>query len=173
MPTGRETVVNRALSGDELKKLILADCQRLVDNEGMLSPIVAFGRVGYTITLRLHMDNPYVPNTEITMESKPATIAQVEASPELVALDRIPLIAPSDKAEIGALELTRNIDSPNAERLREGMSIPVQTKQQDGTTQMEQITYPKDSFPELGPGDVKITDVTEKTREAWPVKPTI
>jgi hypothetical protein len=170
--TGKETVVNRALSGDELKKIILADCQRLVDNEGMLSPLVAFGRVGYTITLRLHMDNPYVPNTEITMESAPIAGNLLAGHEELAAIDRAPLAGATDKAEVGAMELERRIDSPNAERLREGMPIPVQTRQQDGTTQMESIAYPKDTFPEVGAGDVKIADVTESAKVAWAVKPT-
>jgi hypothetical protein len=167
MPSSRETVVNRALSGDELKKIILADSQRLVDNEGMLSPHCAFGRVGYTLTLRLHMDNAFASVSEITVASRPASIQQIEANPALAALDSVPLKGASELAEVGALELTRQITSPNAERLREGMPVPVQVKQQDGTIATEQISYPADAFPELGPGDVHIEDKTHEAAAAW------
>lgn len=167
MPTGRETVVNRALSGDELKKIILADAQRLVDNEGMLSPHIAFGRVSYTLTLKLHLDNPVVPDSTIEIMSKRASMQQVENNPNLATLEPPPLVDPSPHAEPGAMELTRNITSPNAERLREAMPIPVLVKGQDGTTTTESISYPEGSFPELGPGEVMIRDATEMARQQW------
>jgi hypothetical protein len=167
MPTGRETVVNKALSGDELKRIILADCQRLVDAEGMLSPHIAFGRVGYTISLKLHVDNPFIPDTTVEIASRTPSIQQLEKSPELAAIESAPLSSPSAESEPGAMDLTRTIDSPNAERLREGMPVPVQVKQQDGTTITESISYPPDSFPELGPGEVMIKDSTEMARQKW------
>jgi hypothetical protein len=167
MPSGHETVVNRALSGDELKKLILADAQRLVDNEGLLSPHIAYGRIGYTLTLKLHIDNPYIPDSTITAESKPIAGNVIEQRPELAAIESAPLANPSPAAEVGAMELERKIDSPNAERLRESMPIPVIVKQQDGTVSTEQITYPEGSFPELGPGEVMIRDATEMAKQQW------
>jgi hypothetical protein len=167
MPTGRETVINRALSGDELKKIILSDCQRLVDNEGMLSPHIAFGRVSYTLTLRIHVDNPSVPASSIEIASRPIAHNIVDKQPELAAIESAPLVNPSPEAEPGAMELTRTIDSPNAERLREGMPIPVVVKGQDGTTTTESIAYPPGSFPELGPGEVMLKDATDMARQQW------
>lgn len=167
MPTGRETVVNRALSGDELKKLILADAQRLVDNEGLLSPHIAYGRIGYTLTLKLHIDNPYIPDSVIETASKPIAGNIVEKQPELAAIESAPLASPSPDAEVGSMELERKIDSPNAERLRESMPVPVLVKQQDGTTSTENISYPEGSFPELGPGEVMIRDATEMAKQQW------
>jgi hypothetical protein len=168
MPTGRETVVNRALSGDELKKIILADAQRLVDNEGLLSPHIAFGRIGYTLTLRLHVDNPVVPGMpypNISMASRPMAQDLIAATPELAAVESAPLLNPSPESEVGSMELTREIISPNAERLREGMPVPVLVKGQDGTTTTEQIAYPSD--PELGPGEIMLKDATEMARQQW------
>lgn len=168
MPSNKETVVNKALSGDELKKIILADFARLADNEGMLSSCVAFGKVGYSIVLSLHMDNPHVPDTKIELTSKPIAHNLInDDNRELEAIDTAPLPSPSPIAEVGALELTRKIDNPNAERLRNEIPIPVITRGHDGTTQTEQILYPPDHFPELGPGEVMLKDATEMTRAAW------
>jgi hypothetical protein len=157
MPSSRETVVNKALSGDELKLIILADAQRLVDNEGLLSPHIAFGRVSYVLRLTLHVDNPFIPDSTIEIATKRNSAIPVIEPP--------PLTDPSDAAEVGAMELTRTIDSPNAERLREGLPVPVLTKQQDGTTITEQIKYPPSE--ELGPGEVMLKDATAMARQAW------
>lgn len=166
MPSSRETVVNRALGGDELKKIILADMERLVANEGLLSHHIAFGRVSYKIRLELIVDNPSLPNQVSHTESRPAGDAEFQANPSVAVIDTPAAVLANrtSSIEAGALELTRNIDSPNAERLRESMPVPVLVKGQDGTTQQEMISYPKDSFPELGPGDMKIADVTAGMR---------
>ena len=167
MPSSRETVVNRPLSGDELKKIILADAARLLDNEGNLSPHIAYGRVGYTLTLALHVDNPFVPDPSITFESRGIAGNIIEKQPELAAIERAPLDSPSPDASVGALTLDRHIDSPNQERLREGMPIPVHVKQQDGTLALEQVTYPPDAFPDLPAGEVMIRDATEMQKAKW------
>jgi hypothetical protein len=159
-PTGRETVVNKALSGGELKKIILADCQRLVDAEGLLSEHIAFGRVAYSITLRLQIDNPYAAKDGVTIVSVPKR----DSSGQLGVVESLPLASPSPATELGAMTLDRKIDSPNAERLREGLPVPVVVKGQDGTTQTESIKYPPDAFPELGPGEVIIADVSAQER---------
>jgi hypothetical protein len=159
MPSGKETIVNRALSGGELKRIIMSDAQRLVDNEGLLSEHIAFGRVGYTLTLRIHVDNPSVPDSTIA--------SNTQFNKAIPVIEPAPLLDPSPSAEVGAMELERKIDSPNAERLREGLPIPVLVRQQDSTTTIENIIYPPDSFPELGPGEVMIRDTTEMVKQAW------
>ena len=60
------------------------------------------------------------------------------------------------------------ITSPNAERIRVGMPVPVITRAQDSTRQVEMIQYPPQ--PELGEGDVTITDTTPAAREAFRAK---
>jgi len=172
MPSGRETVVNRALSGGELKKLILADAQRLVDNEGLLSEHIAFGRVSYILSLKLHVDNPFMPDSTIELPSRKAPSDKIAVEPVLEALESAPLTAPSPAAEVAAMELERAITSPNAERLRNSMPVPVQVRQQDSTTTSESIVYPPGSFPEIGPGEVMIRDASAALKAAWsPVEP--
>ncbi len=160
MPTNSERVVNRPLSGDELKILLRADFERLLASEGMLSPHIAFGRIAYTIDLRLHMDNFVMPESHSTIASRPPAVNVLPTKPELAAVEAMPLAEPSPKVAVGATRLTRSIDSPNAERLRNGLPVPVEVTQQDSTRTTQHITYPPDAFPELGGGDVKIADVS-------------
>jgi hypothetical protein len=157
--TGREAVVNKALSGIELREILKADFERLLDAEGLLSHYVAYSRIGYDLTLRLHLDNPYYPESAVAIASKSS-----EAQP---GVEPAPLAHPSDEAIASAQSLHRDITSPNAERLRHGLTLPVETRQQDGTTQIEQVRYPPQ--PELGLGEVTLTDSTKETREAWKI----
>jgi len=143
-----EKVVNKGLSGEELKRLIEHDViHKLLPNEGLLSPYVSFGRFGYTITLKLHLDQPEL------RDYPPITVKGGES---------VPLVGPSEKAEVAAHTLTRTIDSPNAERVRVGIPIPITKKGLDGTIQQEMVTYPPQ--PELGDGNVKL-DMDESTVE--------
>ena len=141
-----EKVVNKGLSGEELKKVIADDfINRLLPNEGLLSPYVAFGRFGYTITLKLHLDQPELRDyPSITVKGG----------------ESVPLTGPLEKPEVAAHTLTRTIDSPNAERVRFGIPIPITKKGLDGTIQQEMVTYPPQ--PELGEGNVKL-DMDQST----------
>ena len=147
-----EKVVNNALSGIELKSIILEDCKKLLDNEGLLSPHVAYGRLGYTITLKMHLSNP-------SLNDYPSITVKGGES--------VPLKDPSKDAEVAAQTLDRTIDSPNRERVRVGLPIPVVTKGLDGTIQTQQTKYPPQ--PELGEGDVKLEmdQATMDTRKEW------
>ena len=149
MTTGAEKVVNNPLSGTEMKQLIMEDCQRLIDNEGTLSPHVAFGRVGYSITLTIQTGNVYYPQSKIVVEGG----------------EKLPMVDPPPDASLGATTLQRNITSPNSERVRVGLPVPVVTRDQSGTTQTEMVKYPPQ--PELGEGDVKVEDTTQQAKQAF------
>lgn len=151
-PSARETVMNRALSGSELKSLIRADFERLLANDGLLSNHVAYGRISYQIVLRKHLDNSLQRLDESFVDSQPAP----------------PLADPSPDAIASGDTLTRTISSPNAERVRTGIPIPVAVKQQDGTTTVENVQYPPDDS--LGDGDVQITDSTPEAKEAFRIR---
>lgn len=172
MPTSREIAVNRGLSGTELKTLILADFSRMLDEEGMLSPHMAYGRVGYDLRLRLHLDNLMRQENEITQASRPIAHNIIEPDhPELAAVAAAPLTDPSPDAAVVGLELERNVTSPNAERVRLGIPIPVETRGQDGTVQQEMVKYPPD--PSLGDGDVHVDDVSLQARDEWKLPPAV
>lgn len=164
----RETVVNKALSGSELKRIILADFERALDNDGLLSPHIAYGRISYTLIYRLHMDNPMRPESEMKIDSKPMGKNVVEGAPEYGAIEHPPLTDATDDQVVSATTVDRVITSPNAERVRVGIPIPVRVKQMDGTTTEEQITYPPQ--PDLGDGDVTVTDSTDEAEREWGIK---
>src|SRR5262249_53560000 len=110
-PATSEKVVNTALSGKEMKKLILADFERVLANDGSLTDYVAYGRGGWKIVLTLETGNPRM------LES----VSTVEGGEKL----------PIEGAVTTASELERKFDSPNEERLRAGMPIPVKSKELD------------------------------------------
>lgn len=155
-PTMNETVVNKALSGMELREIIRADFERLLENEGLLSHYIAYGRISYDLTLRLHLDNPMQRESSITTTSKLQANSPIEAPP---------LKDISDKSVASGSNIHRAIDSPNAERLRHGLPLPVVTRGADGTVQTELVKYPPQ--PELGEGDVTVTDITPQVKQSW------
>ena len=157
MTTLRETAINKPLTGLELAEIIRRDMERVIVGEGSLSAHIAYGRVGYEIILRIHTGNPYMPVTENSVRSRGnADTPEVEAPPLVDA--------PAD-ASIGGTTLTRTITSPNAERVREGLPVPVEVRQQDGTKTVENVVYPK--AKDAGDGDVTVVDSTNEAKAAW------
>lgn len=146
MPTSREVVVNRALSGAEVRAILEADVAKLLDSEGLLSPYVAYGRFGYYVEVRLFTGNPMTPESSSFVESRGG--ARPEAD-DVVSAGRI----------------SRHITSPNAERLRAGLPVTVESLQQDGTKASEQIHYPPQE--DLGEGEVELSDTTAAARAKW------
>jgi hypothetical protein len=162
-PTAREVVVNRALSGPELRKIIHAKLDYLMDNEGLLSNYAAFGRVGFSVTLALHLDNPLSPESSIEYVSRNPAVNEPDAL--LARVESIPLAEPSAEASLSGSQLDYKIDSPNKERLRHGIPVPVDVKQPDGTVSQQIIPYPPD--PALGDGNLSLRDVTPATAEKF------
>ena len=154
-PTAREVIANRPLGSAELRPILHSVLDSLIDNEGLLSPHLAYGRLAFTLTLSLHVDNPMVVAAPISKSSAPppvnATAAEQEANG---AIEAPPLSLPSPDAIQSESSADYSIDSPNAERLRHGLPVTLDVKQQDGTVHQEKVTYPPDSS--LGPGEVTI-----------------
>lgn len=156
MPTGRETIINRRLSGTEARQLILADFETLLANEGLLSDHVAYGRIAWNIELRLHVENALSPDSRSFVESR-ANAATPAVSPP-------PLDSPADDAVIAGTTISRSVESPNAERLRTGFPVAMDVKQQDGTVSQQSTTYPVD---ESVGSEAIIEDTSEKARAGW------
>ena len=157
MPTAKESAVNRPLSGKELRARILADCTRLVDACGELQSYMAFGRVAYTLKLTLHLDNMINPESTTTLPASAVSDEERKSAPAMSALEgAVPLVNPSPDAIRAEHSVERRISSPNAERVRLGLPVPVDRKQQDGTTVTEEIKYPDDMAKDVGAGDVSV-----------------
>jgi hypothetical protein len=161
MPTVNETIPQRALSGGELKRLLIDDFMRLINNHSQLTDYIAYGRITYVINLDLHVDRPFGTGdrTEATsVASKPfgknLTEGEKAPMPELAAVETPPMVQPSSMAEKLVQKLTRVVSSPNAERLRLGMPVPVEVRQRDGSVRVEEVKYPGTGEP----GDVTIEE---------------
>lgn len=155
MPTGRETIINRRLSGAEARALIAADFETLLANEGLLSHYVAYGRIGWDIELRLHVENALAPESRSSTASRPDVAAGVGSAP---------LDDPAPGAVIAASTISRAVESPNAERLRTGLPVTLDVKQQDGTVSQRAVEYPVDASV----GSVaSISDSGYRARADW------
>jgi hypothetical protein len=165
MTTLRETAINKPLTGLELSELIRRDMERVITGEGSLSAHIAYGRCAYEIVLRIHTANSMMPLTENSIRSRAASTTELEAQPELAALEAPPLADAPPDASIGGTTLTRRVTSPNAERVREGLPVPVEVRQQDGTKTVENVVYPKAA--DAGDGEVTVADSTNEAKTAW------
>jgi hypothetical protein len=169
MPTARETTTNTALSGIELKTLLREDAERLLTEEGLLSDYVAYGRICYRLTLELMVEGPDETKklSDTFIESRAAARDLIARVPAFAALRPPPLRdpPPSSGAVTAAIALFRRIISPNAERLRVGLPVPVMVRQQDGTTDQQMVRYPRPD--DAGDGDVTVEDASERAHVRW------
>jgi hypothetical protein len=149
MPTTSERVVNRALSGTELQSYLKEVFNKLLANEGLLSPNIAYGRVGGVITLTLHLDNAYFPESKSTIEFG----------------EKIPMKDVTAESEVAEQTAEFEMDNPNAERVRLNLPVPVETKQLDGTKQIENILYPKEAIQDIPPAKVKVKNTFETAKK--------
>jgi len=149
-PVQNEKVVNRPLTGSELKAYLMSICEKLLSAEGLLSEHIAFGKVSGNIKLTLKLDNAYFPESVTSIDFQKED----------------PSAPPSNDNEFAQQTATWTMDNPNAERVRLGLKVPVETKQLDGTRQIEHILYPSD-MEELPPQQVEIRDTTVEGKKEW------
>lgn len=168
-PTASEKVPNRALSATELRQLLSTDFERLLDNLSLLQSCSSFARVGWDLRIAIHIDNAMqgehgiqdrsraVAGNIINGSTGATPASRREPRPELAAVTTIPVPDASDSAQLEAKSLHRDVDSPNVERLRNGLPVPIERRQADSTTVLEHVTYPPDDT--LGDGAVVVSDV--------------
>lgn len=164
MPTASETVPNKALSGAELKTIMLERFKHLLAGECMLADHVAYGRITYDITLRMHVDNPFVIGPSVsTISAQPVGRNILQSAPEMGAIESgPPLREPlTREATASGSRISEEIKSPNRARLAAGLPVPVDVRQRDGSTLTESVTYP----PQEDLSDAKVEDITAQTRK--------
>jgi len=146
IPLSTERIANRPLSGGELKARILADVQRVLDSDGMFVDYLAYGEVGYRVSIEMRLTNPFMPKHLATVSS-----GTMEGGDP----DEIP-----DDNFVG-LELNREITSPNAERI--DLGIPLKVFSPSGKT--TEISYDKDILENRVEPEVK--DISENIRKKY------
>lgn len=148
MPTNRELVPNRPLAGTELAEIIRKDLDQMLRGDGLLSGHIAYGRVAYDLTLRLHMDNPAFPESVSKTASIKRTATELESAPHEAAIETPPLAKPLTAEALPlAHRIVRRIVSPNATRIEHGLPVTVQRRQLDGSVVDEQIHYDRGLVP--------------------------
>jgi hypothetical protein len=164
-----ETIPNKALSGAELKKIMMEKFAHLLHNDTMLGDYMAYGRISYDITLRMHIDNPSSSGLVVdTIASSPVGKNIISAMPEMEALESgPPLKGPlTNKSTASGSRVTHVVTSPNSERLAHELPVPVESRKGDGSIRTEQVKYPKQ--PPLD--NVKLEDITAETKRELGVK---
>jgi len=162
MPTPSETVPNKALSGAELRTIMTERFKHLISQDCMLADHLAYGRISYDITIRLHVDNPFTVGPLVSsIASQPVGRNLLDAMPEMEAVEAgPPLTSPSPEAAISGSRLTHQITSPNRERLAVGLPVPADVRQRDGSIITEQLRYP----PQPSDEGVQVEDITAETK---------
>ena len=180
MPAGRESIANTPLAGNEVRDLIMEDTRRMIEAHGLLSSHVAYGRIGYEVIVRLHLANAVFDDMTVStrglhdtsIKSRPIARNIVQDHDELRAIETPPLAGvDEDTSVVLGEKVTRNITSPNAERLRAGLPIPTMVRNQDGSYRTEFVK--REAQPDLGPGDVRIMDDTAAARADWGLPPEV
>lgn len=170
MPASHEKIPNRPLAGNELVQIIERDVHDILTRDGMFTQNIAFGRVSYEIRVSLHLDNPLYPQHVSTVMSRPASKQQIAADPALAAVEYGPLVDPLTEDEtVFAQERHREIQSPNAARVENGMPLILEKKNLDtGAVEQVQQMYKGDMPDPLSVGNLIRDDgVSDDQRQKW------
>lgn len=172
MPTSKELVTNKPLAGAEIAKIVQADVARVMQNSGLFSGQIAYGRISWDIRVILHMDNPAYPTATEIVQSKPYPKDITDHAPELAAVESFPLRDTTADAYLAADNLHRDIQSPNAARVEHGLPVTVTRRGQNSETKEEQIVYPTDALDDApnSNGPATITDVTDQVKRELDIK---
>jgi hypothetical protein len=167
MPLNQETIPNKPLSGIEVKGLILQDLEKLLDNDCMLTEYIAHGRISWKVRYSLCFDNPLLPASEMSYATRKPAHKEQDPVP---GLDQFPLSESSPEMSFSAHEISREVDSPNAERLRTGIPVEVVGVDDDGRRTTKLVKYDTD---ETIPEKVETRDVTDEERAHHDIKPAV
>jgi hypothetical protein len=159
MALSTERVVNRPLSGKELRKVILDHVEEMLAKDGMLAEYIGYGRVAFTVRVELHLDNPSTPKHVVRMRA--SAEAPLEGAP--------PLENPSGEAVATGSERVVTVDSPNLTRMYHDMPIHVYRNDGKGGVAEHPVAYAKEGLPELPALEER--DISAELETKW--KPVI
>jgi hypothetical protein len=153
---------NRALAGNELRKIIMKDVENILDGDGMLASHIAYKKVSYAVTIKIMTDNPMLMGGSWTLRAnaKPGSIQQIEDTPGMAAVQTFPLAGKLSEEHLeSGIERTREIISPNRSRIQNGLPITITSRGADGEVKEQQIEYEGDTLPDDDdPYADKVTD---------------
>ena len=151
---------NRALTGAELRQVILNDVTDILNGDGMMGSHIAYRRVSYLVTIKVMTDNPMLPDGSWTIKtkSKKSTPQQIEESASMEAVEVHPLAGERTEhhLDLGA-ERKRVVESPNVTRINNGLPVTITARGSDGETKELQATYEPNMFIEGALNDENVT----------------
>ncbi len=159
MGLSTEFIINRPLSGQELRKVIMADVDDMLGRDGLFTGHIAFGRVAYDVEIHVHMVNPSYPehNLKLTAPSTVTSGGVLEGAP--------PLARAVDSGEgIVARTRKRTIESPNLTRIANGLPISASTTH-EGQPVTRELHYEKGDFP--APSPPEDGNIVNKVADEW------
>lgn len=122
MPTANETVDNRPIDGDELKKILMAEFEKMLGRDAMFSKRLSYPRAAFRMRVQLFLPNPAYPvHTTETASANPAVNEKDEKKK---------LLTTPPKGQAGTLDREREmtIESPNLARLTHNLPITIQRR---------------------------------------------
>jgi len=129
-----DTIMNKPLSGTELKQIIMSDVERMLDMDSMLQAHYGYGRVSYQVNVKLLLDNPAYPEHTVKVSAKPN-----KANPQVAAA---PVKEVSAEVVKMGRQRSRNINNPNLERVKHGLAIEQSyIDPADGKTKTRELEY--------------------------------
>lgn len=166
MPLSNETVPNKPLSGEELKKIILQDITSILDRDGMLQHHLAYGRVAYEVRVTLQLANPYLPEHKVSRKSQdpPKNLPPGDPKKDINAP---PLTRKYAKGSVVVgSERERTIDSPNHARIENGLPVTIQRRGEGGRIVEQEVKYDSEDLPDKDAG-VTDKDVSGEMADEW------
>lgn len=122
MPLSTEFVTNKPLTGPELVECVIRDTREALEKDAMFNSHVAYGKVGYKITVTLTLANPTYPEHTIRSQERKVDLE------------------PKDTVEGLEIARTREIKSPNVARVTNQLPVKVQLRQ-DGKVIEKELRY--------------------------------
>ena len=165
MPLSSEQVANRPLGGREALECIVNDVRAILEKDGFFAPYVAYGRLAYEVTIKIHMANPLTPEHTVRVRSraKPEEPA-IEGPPPLVLVPD-PLTHEEPENVVLAVERSREIQSPNVARIANNLPITVTVHTGQGNLKTRELHYDPATLSEQPePVDRDMSDVVA---EEW------
>lgn len=149
----------KPLTGVELRQIIMKDVGAVLDGDGMLATHIAYGRIAYDVTVKLHSSRPIDPTWQNKTTSRKATVQESDNNPALAALDTFPLINPEEDAVTVGVTRSREITSPNVARIFAEIPISAVIRESDGEIREKDIMY---TLEDVGHPDAVDDTYTDK-----------
>lgn len=160
-----DRIENKALNGAEWKEIACQQFRKMLDNDCMFLPTIAYRRGSFTLQGTFHFGNPH-----------PAHVVRSYTKPDEELEGEAPLKNPDEDAVFMSVEREVKLDNPNLARVHHDIPIKVERKVSQEILlpstipgeppvyslphiAVDELRYDKAQFPEF-PEPVQ-TDVTE------------